>query len=116
MKKAIGRVRGERAPDWAWAQCSFHPSVQARFDFFLEYKGPRDARQDVGKVLRGRQALERMLFELKAQHDGGTLKLDGFTKFSMFDRFVPEQQMGLIRLISKEQMTKPGAGPKKCAR
>ena len=54
-----------------------------------------------------------MFLELKAQHDSGTLKLDGFTKFHMFDWLVPEQQMGVIESISKELMTKPGAGPKR---
>ena len=56
-------------------------------------KVPDDANKDVGKVWHGRQALERMFPELKAQHDNGTLKLDGLTKFHMFDWLVPEQQM-----------------------
>ena len=113
VKKAVGRLCEERAPDWAWAQSSFHLSVKARFDFYVEYKVPDDASKDAGKVLHGRQALERMFPELKAQHDSGTLKLDGLTKFHMFDWFVPEQQMGVIQSISKELMTKPGAGPKR---
>ena len=113
VKKAVGRLCEERAPDWAWAQSSFHLSVKARFDFYVEYKVPDDASKDASKVLHGRQALERMFPEFKAQHDSGTLKLDGLTKFHMFDWLVPEQQMGVIQSISKGLMTKPGAGPKR---
>ena len=58
---------------------------QSTIRFYVEYKVPDDASKDAGTALHGRRSLERMFLELKSQHDSGTYKLNGLTKFHMFD-------------------------------